>query len=298
MKHLFTFLFLAAFVSAKAQIVNIPDANFKAALIATSTKIDLNNDKEIQVTEAAIVKDLTVRLLGISDLTGIEYFTGLTRLACDNNQLKTLDLSKNTSLIQLHCYYNQLTSLDLSMNSNLIYLFCNNNKLNYINVANNPKLLQLQCKDNQLKTLNTGGNLVLETLDCQYNILDSLNVTNNTKLTHFYCNDNYLKTLSVVTNSVLKYFNTTNNQSLAEICINAIQATQVNNNGWLKNDGVEWSTTCGIITHVEDDISHANKTKQLLRIVNPLGQEMRPEQAVEGVFIYQYSDGSTRKIAK
>ncbi len=46
----------------------------------------------------------------------------------------------------------------------------------------------------------------------------------------------------------------------------------------------------------ENILPTTNKT--LIRILTPLGQELQPEQANEGLFIYQYSDGSTRKVMK
>lgn len=38
--------------------------------------------------------------------------------------------------------------------------------------------------------------------------------------------------------------------------------------------------------------------KILLRIVTPLGQEVKLDNAVDGLFIYQYSDGSIKKVMK
>ena len=55
----------------------------------------------------------------ISYLTGIEAFTALTWLYCYDNQLETLDVSKNTALTGLWCYNNQLETLDVSKNTAL-----------------------------------------------------------------------------------------------------------------------------------------------------------------------------------
>lgn len=43
---------------------------------------------------------------GLTSLKGIEYFTALTELRCNNNQLTTLDVSKNTALTVLWCETN------------------------------------------------------------------------------------------------------------------------------------------------------------------------------------------------
>jgi hypothetical protein len=60
-----------------AQNVNIPDANFKAALLS-NTSLNTNMDSEIQVSEAqAYTGDLYLSSLNINNLTGIESFTSL-----------------------------------------------------------------------------------------------------------------------------------------------------------------------------------------------------------------------------
>jgi hypothetical protein len=55
----------------------------------------------------------------------------LTEFECTNNQLTSLDVTKNTKLIHLHCYKNQLQSLDVSKeNTALIDLSCYSNQIN------------------------------------------------------------------------------------------------------------------------------------------------------------------------
>ena len=54
-------------------IVYIPDANFKAKLIALG--VDTNTDGEIQFSEALVPTVLDVSNSNIADLTGIEAFT-------------------------------------------------------------------------------------------------------------------------------------------------------------------------------------------------------------------------------
>jgi len=118
-----------SFIFVQSQIVNIPDANFKAYLVG-NTDINTNGDGEIQITEAqSYTGSLQVNGLSISDLTGIEEFTSpyLSTLSCGSNQLTSLDLSANDNLTHLYCESNQLTSLDLNANTNLMLLKCGNN---------------------------------------------------------------------------------------------------------------------------------------------------------------------------
>ena len=49
----------------------------------------------------------------LTSLRGIEYFVSLENLDCRFNQLKELDLSKNTKLKSVICQYNQLTQLNV-----------------------------------------------------------------------------------------------------------------------------------------------------------------------------------------
>lgn len=131
--------------SSCANIVNIPDANFKGALLQHGTGglfagtgvIDTDGDGEICETEAqAYTGSIFLPGIGVSDLTGIEAFTSLTVLDCPSNLLTNIDLSSNTALTWVSCRNNQLTSLDVSANTALTYLECNGNNLTSLNVAN------------------------------------------------------------------------------------------------------------------------------------------------------------------
>ncbi len=117
---LLTYFSLATF----AQIVNIPDVNFKAKLLAADTsngfasdindmyiQIDSNNNNEIEVSEALVVFALSVDNSSINDLTGIESFTNLRVLGCSQNNLTELPISNLSQLYNLYCYSNPLSSL-------------------------------------------------------------------------------------------------------------------------------------------------------------------------------------------
>jgi hypothetical protein len=86
---------------ANAQIVNIPDANFKSLLVA-NTSINTNADAEIQTSEAAAytgIINANINRVSIADLTGIEAFTAITYLNCGgSNSLTSLNVSANTAL--------------------------------------------------------------------------------------------------------------------------------------------------------------------------------------------------------
>jgi hypothetical protein len=123
--------------------------------------------------------------------------TALTELYCSDNQLTSLDVSKNTALKTLYCFDNQLTSLDVSKNTALEYLFCYWNQLTSLDVSKNTALKTLYCFDNQLTSLDVSKNTALEYLFCYWNQLTSLDVSKNTALEYLYCSDNQLTSLDV-----------------------------------------------------------------------------------------------------
>lgn len=82
---------------------NFPDAVFRAYI---DDNFDTTNDDFLSASELLAVIEINLKENGIttvSDLTGIEYFKGLTALDCSENKLTSLDVSKNAALIALYC---------------------------------------------------------------------------------------------------------------------------------------------------------------------------------------------------
>ena len=179
---------------------NFPDANFRS-FVASS--FDEDNDNYLSDTEINAVENINCADKGISDLTGISHFTALKRLYCDDNQLTSLDVSKNTALTYLDCYDNQLTSLDISKNTALTYLDCYGNQLTSLDVNKNTALTYLDCGRNQLTSLDVSKNTALTYLDCRRNQLTKLDVSKNTALTELDCRSNQLTKLDVSKNTAL-----------------------------------------------------------------------------------------------
>ena len=188
---------------------NFPDANF-CSFVASS--FDEDNDNYLSDTEINAVESINCADKGISDLTGISHFTALETLNCFDNQLTSLDVSKNTALIYLDCYGNQLTSLDVSKNTALTYLDCGRNQLTSLDVSKDTALTELDCRSNQLTKLDVSKNTVLTTLYCWDNQLTKLDVRKNTALTDLACYNNQLTSLDVSKNTALTYLDCDNNQ--------------------------------------------------------------------------------------
>ena len=223
----------------QSQIVNIPDANFKAKLLsATSSnqiakdlngnyfKIDSNSDNEIQESEALEVSYLDVSSSSILDLTGIASFLNLEYLDCFNNELISLDLTTNTNLTYLQCAYNSLTVLDVNVLSELRYLYCyhnnitsfdiinlpnlelinfDDNLLTSLSLLNLPNLINLNGDNNQITTLNLNGLNSIESMSFSNNLITNIDLSNLISLTFLSCSSNPITTLDCSNNINLQF---------------------------------------------------------------------------------------------
>ena len=211
MKKLYTLLVvvLVGFVG-KAQIITIPDANFKAKLL--SVGVDTNNDGDIDQNEANQVQDLDVSNSNISDISGINYFHSLSNLNCSNNQLTDLDVSGLINLQSLSCFSNQLTNLDVSGLMYLGALDCHTNGISNLNVAGLYNLYYINCSGNYLQSIDLSGLTGLYNFVCSNNQLQSINVSGLTGLQYLFCSNNQLSNLNVSALTGLLELNCSNNQ--------------------------------------------------------------------------------------
>ncbi|GHU90210.1 hypothetical protein FACS1894202_09640 [Clostridia bacterium] len=184
------------------------DANFLAEV---RTKVGKPTGS-ILYSDVSGITEISIMNKQISSLNGIEYFTALTYLECVENQLITLDVSKNTALTYLGCANNQLTTLDLSPNTALIYLFCSFNPLTTLDVSKNTALEYLSCSFTPLTTLDVSKNTALTVFYCAENQLATLDVSKNTALTFLQCDSNQLTTLDISKNTALDILRCENNQ--------------------------------------------------------------------------------------
>ena len=180
---------------------NFPDANFRNWLLSQ----EYGKDGKLTDSEISEIVIIGATAKEIQTLKGIEYFTELKTLSCSNNQLVSLDLSKNTSLEVLYCSSNKLTSLDVSECKSLKSLTCYSNQLKSLDVSKNTALTLLNCWGNQLTSLDVSENVELTELYCHFNQLTFLDVSKNTKLTTLYCNNNEITSLNVSDNMALEY---------------------------------------------------------------------------------------------
>lgn len=240
-----------------AQTITFPDAFFKTKLLQSSSNtaiarnlsddyfaIDVNNNGEIEITEALQVSYLDVGNSSINSLIGIENFINLVYLQCDNNQISNLDISNITAITDLICNNNIINTLIINGATNLQNLYCQSNQLPILNANNLTNLLTIDCSDNKLTSIalnnlnnlqsltcnnNSISSLYLDdlisllTLECSRNTLSSIDLTKLTNITSLNCNYNQLPALDVTTLLNLASLNC-NNNLLASLTIDGLSS--------------------------------------------------------------------------
>jgi Leucine-rich repeat (LRR) protein len=209
-KNYFVLAALFLFCQANSQIVNIPDANFKAKLLQSNTgsiiaynntlgliKIDANDNGEIELSEILKVDVLNIDNSNISDYTGIEKFSNLKNLNCSNNTATKINVSDLAYLQIFSCNNNKLTVLKAKNCKSLVDFTFENNPLVELDLSGCSSLPFLNCFTTTLTNLNVEGCISMYTLNCPDNLLTSLDVSTLSLLINFECSRNKLKTLLV-----------------------------------------------------------------------------------------------------
>ena len=210
MKKIVLFLFFITTI-AHSQIVNIPDANFKAKLLQADvtnniasnvnpnntstwniyTKVDTNLDGEIQYSEAQAIVYLNIDGTssvngGIQSLQGLEAFVNLKWLRSSYNQITTVDLSVCPQLEYFYASNSGIVNLGLTNCSNLQTLNCGYNSISSVDFTQCPSLRNLVIRNNLLTSLNLDTNQQIESIVAFYNAI-----------TNFQIQDKDLRTLHI-----------------------------------------------------------------------------------------------------
>ncbi|MCT8340613.1 T9SS type A sorting domain-containing protein [Flavobacteriaceae bacterium TK19130] len=139
-----------------AQITAIPDSNFEQALIDLDIDSDGIINGQVLTSDIETVITLDISSSGITDLTGIEDFSGLESLDVSSNSLTILNVSNNIQLKELYASNTgtedlAISSLDLSNNINLEELYGENlfflENLNLKNGNNSILNVTLLCEE-------------------------------------------------------------------------------------------------------------------------------------------------------
>ena len=178
---------------------NFPDQAFREYVKDKIDKEDTTGKKDGKLSQAErdAVTTISITNQNCTDLTGIAYFANLTTLECQHNGLKELNLEDNKNLTELICSDNQLTTLDVSKNAKLRILQCRNNGMEKLNLGDITHLTLLNCDDNNLTELDVSKNPYLEDLECRENKLRRVVIGENYSLWTLYLRDNQLTSLDL-----------------------------------------------------------------------------------------------------
>lgn len=164
-------------------------------------RFDADGDGKLSTAEAAAVTEISVPNMGIESLDGINYFTGLKKLICNNNKIASLSVIKNEQLTDLVCNDNGMTEIDVNYSNGgrlLVNLDCQNNKLKKLSVASCRSLEKLNCQNNELREINFNGAVSIKSVNCMNNKLEYIWwFEKSTKLQSFTCSNNSLTKLDL-----------------------------------------------------------------------------------------------------
>lgn len=226
------------FSTGDCRYTAIPDTNFEASLEALGYD-DISADGQVPTTLIEVVTTLDISNESITDLTGIEGFTALVSLNCEDNSLSSLDVSQNTNLQTLIFDNNNVSSLTLGANTNLDSIEGRYNQLAAIDLSQNTNLTFINLRDNLFTTVDVSQNTLLETINLRGCVnLTSLDLTNNSSLEQLYLQDCILTTLDVSQNTLLEVIALErNNLSTLDISNNTLlQQLRVPDNSLTKLD--------------------------------------------------------------
>ena len=257
MRKIITLLLLTTVTMGTAQIVNIPDANFKQWLIDSS--YDTNADGQIQVSEAEAVPQLHFTgNLNITDLTGWEAFVNITSIILGGlpiqgeitfpgfNDVLYATVSNCPNITGLNFGNLQsLTRATITENAALNAINLNNiADLAEIDIHTNasltnfapsglPVLTKLTCSGNaNLASIDVSNLSNLITLNCSRNALTKLDISGLSSLTNLDCQRNQINQINLQGCNSLKQIDARSNE-LSEIdlsLVNNLEYLFISNN--------------------------------------------------------------------
>lgn len=218
-KNLLSFLLFCS-AAAGAQNVIFEDSDLKMFFVNNTIStfiakdesnefivVDVNQDGEIQQSEALLVYHLQCSTMALQSLGGLEYFTNLRTINCETSNIGSIDLSL-PNLESINVRYNgALTSLDLAGCPNLREINCSDAGLTTLTIAGLANLEELRCSNNQLSSIDLTGLSNLWLLDVNNNNLTTIDGSTLTGLLHIYADYNNLTTINVANPSTLQALN-------------------------------------------------------------------------------------------
>lgn len=215
----------------KKEIV-LTDYNFReylSSIVPNAIKYSYedywNTVYKLDVTHPSVkaIEEMDFSHRNIYKAEGLEYFTGLKRLVCNNNQIDTLDLRRlmllesvkaNNNALRvlrvrgiagldtLDVSNNGLQQLDMTGLSGVSVLNLSGNSLNALNIPSG--VVSCDLSDNQLEKVDLSRSAAMKVLNLNGNAMKSLTLNGATALDSLYCNDNALEVLDITGATALK----------------------------------------------------------------------------------------------
>ncbi|AGC77768.1 putative repeat protein (TIGR01451 family)/predicted secreted protein (Por secretion system target) [Nonlabens dokdonensis] len=226
MRKLILFVSLVYSIYSLGQNINIPDPILKNRLVTLnfnnntafdqngdSIKIDLDNDNEVSVTEAARVYELHFNQLSFQSGIGLNDFPNLETLYIQASHMTVFTLDGLSNLKDLRVEGHRgnvfgtvwLTSLTLN---NLITLsevrLDSNDNLSTLNMSNLPALEIFQVRFSALTSLDFTGMQNLERITADNNNLTNVNLTGLPSLEYLTLSRNQLTSIDITTLPILR----------------------------------------------------------------------------------------------
>ena len=225
----------------------IPDINFENKLIELGFDEGTPDGKVLR-DNIQYESSLNVSSSNISDLTGIEDFEELKYLYCNNNNLTTIDVSKNESLRGLNCANNKISSLNLEKNDKLYDLHISDNKLTSLNLTKNDSIESISAHRNLLATLNLSKNKKLVSLNISYNKLSTLDLSENTVLENLDVQSNNLSSLNLKNGNNILLGNSVNFIGNPNLSCIQIDDAEYSNTNWttFKDAAAAFNINCSV----------------------------------------------------
>ena len=253
-KILLSILLFSGYI--QAQIVNIPDANFKTKLLQASPTnfipiakdenensiaIDINGDGEIQESEALNVYYLNVFNSNISSLEGINSFSNLKSLSVSSNQISgIINLNALLNLEYLSCGFNQIQELLISNLTDLTTLLAQSNPINSIDLSNNVNLESLSLVGLDLQQLDIENLIHLKDISFSGMSITEFDFSNFSNLEFFRCSQTGIQILDFSSNPLLTFLWCGSNPNLEYINIkNGNPVINVNNDWDFENPNLK-----------------------------------------------------------
>ena len=151
-----------------------------------------------KVSESKLSEINSIKLHGVNDLKGLEYFTGIEFIELYGCSFEEVSFSENKNLRRInfkdHC---EVKRIDVSDNLELEELYCSDVGLEELILPEGDKLQNVFCSDNNLSTIDVTGCRGLKELSISENSIKELDVSNCFELEYLICYDNDLTELDI-----------------------------------------------------------------------------------------------------